>query len=72
MECTFKVFHRTSKLFLQENLISAIDKEKSAISEMDTEIRRLERKIKSQLQPPPSTDTSAKVKQLIEIWPRLR
>ena len=38
----------------QENLISAIDKEKSAISEMDTEIRRLERKIKSQLQPPSS------------------
>ena len=42
----------------QENLISAIDKEKSAISEMDTEIRRLERKIKSQLQPPSSAATA--------------
>ena len=42
----------------QENLISAIDKEKSAISEMDTEIRRLERKIKSQLQPPSSATTA--------------
>ena len=54
------LFHPTSQLNLQENLICAIDREKRAIGEMDTEIRRLERKIKSQIQPP-AASASAKV-----------